>query len=251
MLKRLLNKAKPSPANYATVPILVKGKAPRNIRGHDSDNGGPSSADPQQQRTVYPDLDANWINLDTIRAWADHECTEYPKFGSPPTWLIDVRQECLVSPAQLPGEAKYCALSYVWGQAETGKLTTATRRAFCQPGAFSANSPTPVVIPKTIRHAIGLVRELGEQYLWVDSLCIIQDQDMGHELANMGAIYDRATLTIIAATAWDANDGLWGLRGISRPRHLSAFGDDMHKYLDPESMIWVCVERTILVAPPS
>lgn len=144
MLKRLLNKTKAS--------------ARRNLGGDDRlDNGGPS----QEQRTVYP-VDANWINLDALRAWAGHECPEYPKFGSPPTWLIDVRKNCLVSPAQLPGDAAYCALSYVWGQVETGKLTTATREAFCRPAAFSASSPTPIVIPKTIRHAMGLVRELGE-----------------------------------------------------------------------------------------
>lgn len=212
------------------------------IRTGQNEYGGPSRASP---------LDANWINLGTIRAWRDHKCTEYPKFGSPPTWLIDVRKDCLVSPAQLRGEARYCALSYVWGQVETGKLTTETREAFCRPGAFSASSPSPVVIPKTIRHAMCLVKELGERYLWVDSLCIVQDQDTGHELANMGAIYDRATLTIVAATAWDADGGLRGLRGISGPRHLSAFGDDMSEYLDPDSMIWVCVNHSLLQTYPA
>lgn len=212
------------------------------IRPGQDENGGPSRASP---------LDANWINLGTIRAWRDHKCTEYPKFGSSPTWLIDVRKDCLVSPAQLRGEARYCALSYVWGQVETGKLTTGTREAFCRPGAFSASSPSPVVIPKTIRHAMGLVKELGERYLWVDSLCIVQDQDTGHELANMGAIYDRATLTIVAATAWDADGGLRGLRGISGPRHLSAVGDDMSEYLDRDSMIWVCVNHSLLQTYPA
>jgi len=97
---------------------------------------------------------------------------------------------------------------------------------------------------------MGLVRELGEKYLWVDSLCIIQDQDMGHELANIGAIYDRATLTIVEATAWDADDGLWGLRGISTSRHLSAFGDDMNKYLDPDCTIWVNLDFSLLQNHP-
>lgn len=72
---------------------------------------------------------------------------------------------------------------------------------------------------------------------------------MGHELANMGAIYDRATLTIVAATAWDADGGLRDIREISGPRHLAAFGDDLNKYLDPECMIWVRVELSRCQTP--
>lgn len=67
----------------------------------------------------------------------------------------------------------------------------------------------------------------------------------------MGAIYDRATLTIVAATAWDADGGLRGLRGISGPRHLSAVGDDMSEYLDRDSMIWVCVNHSLLQTYPA
>jgi hypothetical protein len=212
------------------------------------DTGGPSNSAPQQQRTGFPDLDSSWINLDTIHTFMKicnekSECAEYPKFGSPPTWLIDVEQECLVSPTLLPGDARYCALSYVWGQVQTSKLTTATRDAFCQPGAFSTGRPTPVVIPKTVRHAIGLVKSLGLTLLWVDCFCIVQDDDAYFqvELKNMGAIYDRAYLTIVAATAWDADGGLCGLRGISRSRHVAAnFADDLSKFTaNPDGMIWV------------
>jgi hypothetical protein len=214
----------------------------------DSDNGGPSNAAPQEQRTVLPDLDPNWINLDTIHTWLticteEHQCAEYPKFGSPPTWLIDVQQDCLVSSAQLPGDARYYALSYVWGQVKTSKLTKATRDAFCRPGAFSTENPTDaVVIPKTVRHTMGLVKELGEKYLWVDSLCIVQDDanNFHAELRNMCGIYDRAYLTIVAATAWDADDGLRGLRGITRRRQVAAnHADDLNKYANPDCMIWV------------
>ncbi|KAK1834041.1 heterokaryon incompatibility protein-domain-containing protein [Podospora conica] len=218
---------------------------PRRGLWDDEDGGGPSNAAPSQ-RPTFPQLDANWINLDTILTWLticreEHNCAKYPKFGSLPTHLIDVRRDCLVSAAELPADARYCALSYVWGQVRTGKLTTATRQAFCQPGAFSPESPTPVVIPKTVRHALGLVRELGEQYLWVDSFCIVQDgDDFSRELRNMGGIYDRAHLTIVAATAWDADDGLRGLRGLTPRRQVAPnYGDDLDKFTsDPDCMIW-------------
>ena len=47
------------------------------------------------------------------------------------------------------------------------------------------------------------------RYIWIDALCIIQDsqQDKDKELAKMATIYERATLTIIAASAAGANEG--------------------------------------------
>jgi hypothetical protein len=214
----------------------------------DSSVPGPSNKSPQVQRVSVPEVDPEWINLDTIRSWTKtcdeawgHQCAKYPSFGTPPGWLIDVENECLVSSASLPDPVRYCALSYVWGQAKTSKLTMATRDDFCKPGALSSDNPE-VEIPLTIRHTIDLVKALGEKYLWVDAFCIVQDDDTHFhaELRNMGAIYDKAYFTVVAATGWDANEGLKGLRGISRRRQLASnFADDLHKYLNPENMIWV------------
>ncbi|KAK3312746.1 heterokaryon incompatibility protein-domain-containing protein, partial [Apodospora peruviana] len=211
------------------------------------DAGGPSTVATHHARINVPAIDPDWINLDTIHTWMrvcneTHQCAGYPSFGTAPAWLIDVHQECLVSPASLPDgdSTRYCALSYVWGQAKTSKLTMATQESFCQPGAFAAENPG-VEIPKTIRHTIELVKALGEKYLWVDTFCIVQDDDAHFhaELRNMGAIYDKACLTVVAATGWDANEGFKGLRGISPRRHLASnFADDLHKYTNPEHMIW-------------
>lgn len=57
-------------------------------------------------------------------------------------------------------------------------------------------------LPATIRDAIELARHLGVQYLWVDSLCIIQDdtQDWVHESAQMSTVYAQAFLTISASS---------------------------------------------------
>ena len=49
-------------------------------------------------------------------------------------------------------------------------------------------------LPQTIKDAIIVTAELGLEYLWIDALCIIQDDDAdkGVELARMGDIYSKA-----------------------------------------------------------
>ena len=64
-------------------------------------------------------------------------------------------------------------------------------------------------IPKTFQDAIIVTHFLGFQYLWIDSLCIIQDDlnDWAEESAKMSTIYADATLTIAASAAPDDTHG--------------------------------------------
>ncbi|KAK5629029.1 hypothetical protein RRF57_004744 [Xylaria bambusicola] len=64
-------------------------------------------------------------------------------------------------------------------------------------------------MPRTFRDAILLVRFLGYRYLWIDSLCILQDQleDWEAEAKKMGEIYRNARFTIVAAAATSADSG--------------------------------------------
>ncbi|KAM0395316.1 hypothetical protein ACHAQC_005165 [Fusarium culmorum] len=77
-------------------------------------------------------------------------------------------------------------------------------------------------LPATILDAIELTRALGVRWLWVDSLCIPQDDDevLKRELAAMHRIYATSFLTIVAADCEDAEYGLRGLWGISKPRDI-------------------------------
>ncbi|EMT69531.1 hypothetical protein FOC4_g10003261 [Fusarium odoratissimum] len=61
---------------------------------------------------------------------------------------------------------------------------------------------------------------VGERFLWVDALCIVQDDpaDLGHQTARMDLIYSKALFTILAACGEDSTSGLAGLP--SNPRDV-------------------------------
>lgn len=101
----------------------------------------------------------------------------------------------------------YAALSYVWGLKRTFTTKLENVNLLRMHGGVEKILPE---LPKIIRDAIDLVRRLGIQYVWVDSLCIIQDSDRSWKLNayNMDSIYGNAELTICAADGKDASAGL-------------------------------------------
>ena len=71
------------------------------------------------------------------------------------------------------------------------------------------NHIDPNTLSKTFRDAIKVTRHLGIRYIWIDSICIIQDsrEDWEAESTMMGQVY-RHCECCIAATA--ASDGTFG-----------------------------------------
>lgn len=90
---------------------------------------------------------------------------------------------------------KYIALSYCWGDGNRFRATKSNISKLLQ-------ELDEEELPATIRDAIEVTRYLGVRYLWVDALCIIQDdtQDWIRESANMAAVYGEAYLTIAASS---------------------------------------------------
>ncbi|KAK7423042.1 hypothetical protein QQX98_001332 [Neonectria punicea] len=112
-------------------------------------------------------------------------------------------------------KAPYCVLSYCWGTSPTLKTT---KRAL-----QSHKTSIPLhSLPLTIRDGILATRALGFQYLWVDALCIIQDdeEDWGREAAQMGDIYSKATITLSSLVSSDAADGFFGPRQTRQPKSV-------------------------------
>ncbi|KAL3430190.1 heterokaryon incompatibility protein-domain-containing protein [Aspergillus tetrazonus] len=98
----------------------------------------------------------------------------------------------------------YICLSHCWGDASqihTQTLTT-TIDGYHQFIAWSE-------LPKTFRDAIVLTRRLGVQYLWIDSLCIIQNSKLDWEVESvkMGEIYRNSYLTIAASASAQSSGG--------------------------------------------
>jgi hypothetical protein len=88
--------------------------------------------------------------------------------------------------------------------------------------------------PLTFKHALEVTRSLGIQYLWIDSLCIIQDdiQDWELEAARMGDIYENAYATIFAERASNCNDGLFQT---AEDKHILAKWVREIAYQDPNT----------------
>ncbi|KAJ3541207.1 hypothetical protein NM208_g4712 [Fusarium decemcellulare] len=114
-------------------------------------------------------------------------------------------------------EGPYCALSYCWGESGVNTLTTQANLAHHMKGI-------PVdSLPIFIRESIHAARSLGYKYLWIDALCIVQDdeEDWGHEASRMSDIYSNSDLTISSLKAKDCDENLFGPRQIKAPHPLA------------------------------
>lgn len=172
----------------------------------------------------------SYIDINIIRNWID-TCTNL--HGTCCDWLnarshepaqamflIDVDNLKLIPAA--PG-IRYVAVSYVWGQenadASSGMAACMTSKNL--PELLKDNSlvSSGIFVAQVVRDAMDLVRNLNEKFLWVDKLCIPQDDgsDKQSQLNAMAFIYANAWLTITAAQNSDANQGLYGDRQVIDP----------------------------------
>src|SRR5690606_33344547 len=115
--------------------------------------------------------------------------------------------QLLVTETDIPGLGSgeppvYLALSHCWGGSvhlDTRKATVAQRRA----------NITWESLPPTFKDAVTVTRRLGFEYVWIDSLCIIQDdeKDWVNEAAKMASIYEGATIVLAATSSVDGEGG--------------------------------------------
>ena len=167
--------------------------------------------------------------------------------------LIDVRSRTIVR-APDPRVLRYLTLSYVWGQREMEEETdmrpVVLNRADIRRTATGVeNTPLPRILPQTIEDAIFLTESLGFRYLWVDALCIVQDddyEDRRSHLKRMDAIYNCSTITIAAASGRHANAGIPGISRSRRSQYsesvkgvpLATMAPSFTNIENSQSLIW-------------
>jgi Heterokaryon incompatibility protein (HET) len=108
-------------------------------------------------------------------------------------------------------DVPYVALSHCWGK----KLFLTTKSTNL---ANHKKSIAMDALPQTFQDTITVTRKMGVRYLWIDSLCILQDskEDWEAESVQMCEIYERALFTITSAHSPDAYGGLFVRRDGSR-----------------------------------
>jgi hypothetical protein len=101
---------------------------------------------------------------------------------------------------------KYMTLSHCWGSPSDTKQTDITTRANLEARKRAIDISE---LPNTFQDAIQITRQIGLRLLWIDSLCIIQDdaEDMDRECANMSSIYTCSYATIAASDSVDGHGG--------------------------------------------
>ena len=108
---------------------------------------------------------------------------------------------------------KYACLSYCWGSANHLVTLTSTL------GNHKTGIPW-AALPRTFQDAINFIARLDIRYLWIDSLCILQDNknDWSIQSYKMPSIYENAHITL-AATA--SSNSMGGLYSHASPEYIS------------------------------
>jgi hypothetical protein len=169
-------------------------------------------------------LNNDEIGFDMVKRWittgkTDHgkKCSRHDKAHVPARRLIDVHRSCLVDGSMAK---EYMTLSYVWGMAAQFMLTTDVLTDSLKPGFFESLGTN---IPQSIQDAIQVCRNIGVRHIWVDALCILQDDDIDKkdQIALMDEIYGRALAVLIVAAGDGAAYGIPGLG--KRKRELASY----------------------------
>ena len=203
------------------------------MRGRLIEEKGPAaiSNDPASEEVL--ELAITWLRTCVL----DHpQCQSGRKedAGFMPTRVIDVgRSDGIEDPKLLETNGQqgpYVTLSYVWGKAVENQKTTRANKADRIKGIPFAT------MRKSLRDAVRITRKLGAKYLWVDALCIVQDDDhdKGNEMAVMHKIYKNSLVTIAAAGASSILEGCFLPRKnyVHPPPNCPLFVDG--------APIWVC-----------
>lgn len=198
-------------------------------------------------------LNKEWLDLDRVCGWlktcntTHNVCRKHKSkmnygSGGSRMILISLIDQCLVD---FTGSEEYAALSYVWGNDQQPFSTTRSNITNLRVKGSLATKSVQCQLPGTIRRAMQFTLLLNIQYLWVDRLCIIQDDPI-HAMSQincMGKVYFSSFLTLCAADGEDSSTGLRGIQRGSDPRYVR---QDVFNFSAGEhDTNWVTTARSI------
>lgn len=110
----------------------------------------------------------------------------------------------LKSRRDISKDSRYLALSHCWGPQSHRPYNTVANNIHERYRYLSM-----LTLPQSFGDAVAITRRLSFKYLWIDSLCIIQDQrgDWEVEVALMGDTFANAFCTLAAASSPSSFDG--------------------------------------------
>ncbi|PQE33836.1 heterokaryon incompatibility protein [Rutstroemia sp. NJR-2017a WRK4] len=150
-----------------------------------------------------------------------------------PTWFPErllyltnsVKEECLLKLVESINErsiSHYIALSHCWG----GSTLVSTTKSKLD----SYRKGIPYVdLPRTFQDCVAVAQMLGICYIWIDSLCIIQDErsDWARHAQIMDEIYKNAVLTVMAVSSPDSSTSFLGPEAPTKRDQFQAHNIDV------------------------
>ena len=169
-------------------------------------------SDPLRYWHIFGRQPAAFPDLILAKEWLE-ECLEsHPQCSKPrnaplPLRLLDLQNPrsassdlCLAVNAKEKGT--YATLSHCWGNSQPLRLLQENLAEFESCIAFSS-------LPRTFQDAVTVTRSLGLRYLWIDSLCILQDSvsDWEKHCSEMARIYKNSYVTLAGPAASGCESG--------------------------------------------
>jgi hypothetical protein len=170
--------------------------------------------------------------LSTVQKWIkqcdqEHDCMQN-RSTRLPRRLLDIQANNikLIESSSIATEVRYVCLSHRWGSSPQQMLCT-TRSNF---SSFKHHIPW-IDLTRTFQDAVSFTRKLGLAYLWIDSLCIIQNEpdkrDWHEQSGDMANIYRNAYVTLAASASDGPNGGCY----------TSENGASVHRVGDPVAVV--------------
>lgn len=182
--------------------------------------GGHPSIEPRSEESLA------WAKSIVQQCVTSHNCHVFrSKETSLPTRLVYIPNDAQISvvrlvrdTSELPSTTRYTALSHCWGTKMPPCLMTRENI-----DTYATKGIPWDEIPLTFRDAILYTKRLDLEYIWIDSICIIQQDptDWSRESTRMFHYYSNAYITLGSTFAGDCNGGFFSQkRNVPNRVHL-------------------------------